>query len=68
MATLRTLPVPEADMQHHVDVLHAEAYSPEKKTSVNPLLVVVFVSLAVFPFIVRFLPLGFRQYLEVLFR
>jgi hypothetical protein len=55
------------------DMLHAQGSSPSTlgraaSSSLNPVLVVMLVALAVYPFAVGFLPTTLQQYLGSLFR
>src|SRR5438034_3169768 len=45
-----------------------DSTQPLNRTSVSPLLIVMLVALAIFPFVVRFLPPEFRHYLDLLYR
>ena len=61
------LPTKQVDQMHTHDAMN-DAAQNVRKSSVSPLLVVMLAALAIFPFVVRFLPPEFRHYLDLLSR
>lgn len=54
----------QVEKMHNVKSMNVQ----QMKNSVSPLLAIMLGVLAIFPFVVRFLPVEFRHYLELLFR
>jgi hypothetical protein len=70
---MATAPTPlhveqESDMSTARQVSISASDAAAEQSTVNPLLVVMLVALAVYPFVVGYLPEPVRQYLGALFR
>ncbi len=64
-------PLPAEESEHEVEMLNHHSTlcfaAVGERPSMNPLLIVMFAGLAVFPFLVGFLPAPVAQHLDILF-
>lgn len=61
-------PLPQEQVEKAMPNSHPTTMATPEKRHISTLLAVMLGVMAVFPFVVQYLPNGLRQYLELLFR